>query len=159
MKENVLDILMYLFENYISDEVELEPDEESLRSELISAGFRGNEIEKAFDWLEDLATMQEDPMREVQVGTQSLRIYTAPEMERLDSDGRGFLLFLEQLGVLDPISRELVIDRIMALEAEEIDLDQLKWVVLMVLFNLPGQEAAYAWMEDLVFNEMPGTLH
>jgi Smg protein len=159
MKENVLDILMYLFENYISDEVELEPDEESLRSELISAGFRGNEIEKAFDWLEDLATMQEDPMREVQVGTQSLRVYTDREMERLDCDSRGFLLFLEQLGVLDPISRELVVDRIMALEAEEIDLDQLKWVVLMVLFNLPGQEAAYAWMEDLVFNEMPGSLH
>ena len=159
MKENVLDILMYLFENYISDEVELEPDEESLRSELISAGFRGNEIEKAFDWLEDLATMQEDPMREVQVGTQSLRVYTDREVERLDADSRGFLLFLEQLGVLDPISRELVIDRVMALEAEDIDLDQLKWVVLMVLFNLPGQEAAYAWMEDLVFNEMPGTLH
>lgn len=159
MKENVLDILMYLFENYISDEVELEPDEESLRSELISAGFRGNEIEKAFDWLEDLASMQEDPMRSAQVGTQSLRVYTEREIERLDAGGRGFLLFLEQLGVLDPISRELVIDRVMALEAEEIDLDQLKWVVLMVLFNLPGQEAAYAWMEDLVFNEMPANLH
>ncbi|MDH5359215.1 MAG: DUF494 family protein [Gammaproteobacteria bacterium] len=159
MKENMLDILMYLFENYISDEVELEPDEDLLRSELVSAGFRGNDIEKAFDWLEDLAQMQEMPPRSGEVGEQSIRVYTDNEQERLDAGARGFLLFLEQLDVLDSLSRELVIDRVMALEAEEIDLDQLKWVVLMVLFNLPGQEAAYAWMEDLVFNEAPGSLH
>jgi len=159
MKENVLDILMYLFENYISDEVELEPDEDILRSELVSAGFRGNDIEKAFDWLEDLAQMQEMPRRSDGYGEQSIRVYTDSEQDRLDADARGFLLFLEQLDVLDSLSREVVIDRVMALEAEEIDLDQLKWVVLMVLFNLPGQEAAYAWMEDLVFNEAPGSLH
>jgi len=159
MKENMLDILMYLFENYISDEVELEPDEDLLRSELVSAGFRGNDIEKAFDWLDDLAQMQEMPPRSVDVGEQSIRIYTEQEQARLEPGARGFLLFLEQLDVLDGLSRELVIDRVMALEAEEIDLDQLKWVVLMVLFNLPGQEAAYAWMEDLVFNEAPSSLH
>ncbi|MBD3609077.1 MAG: DUF494 domain-containing protein [Gammaproteobacteria bacterium] len=159
MKENVLDILMYLFENYVSDEVELEPDEESLRSELAAAGFRGTDIEKAFDWLEGLATLQDSPLGAVQVDTQSIRIYTDKERDRLDADAQGFLLFLEQLGVLDAVSRELVIDRVMALGADEFDLDQLKWVVLMVLFNLPGQEAAYAWMEDLVFNEMPSAIH
>jgi len=45
-----------------------------------------------------------------------------------------------------------VIDRIMALEAEDVDLEDLKWVVLMVLFNQPGQEANYAWMENLMFD-------
>ena len=42
---------------------------------------------------------------------------------------------------------------------DEIDLEQLKWVVLMVLFNQPGREAAFAWMEDLVFEETTGMLH
>ena len=68
-------------------------------------------------------------------------------------------MFLEQTAVLDHNTREMVIDRVMALESEEIDLEQLKWVVLMVLFNQPGREAAYAWMEDLVFDEMPGIIH
>jgi Smg protein len=68
-------------------------------------------------------------------------------------------MFLEQLGVLDQTSRELVIDRIMALDTDDIDLDTLKWVVLMVLFNQPGQEAAYAWMEGLVLDEMASVLH
>ncbi len=88
-----------------------------------------------------------------------MRIYTSEECEKLDLEARGFLMFLEQAGVLDHYTREMVIDRIMALGEDEIDLDQLKWVVLMVLFNQPGREAAYAWMEDLVFDEMPGILH
>jgi Smg protein len=29
----------------------------------------------------------------------------------------------------------------------------------MVLFNQPGEEAAYAWMEDLVLDSMTGSLH
>ena len=44
MKENVLDVLMYLFENYMDDETEMNPDRESLRVELQEAGFRRNEI-------------------------------------------------------------------------------------------------------------------
>jgi Smg protein len=29
----------------------------------------------------------------------------------------------------------------------------------MVLFNQPGHEAAYAWMEDMVLDEMGDNLH
>ena len=61
--------------------------------------------------------------------------------------------------MLDPIKRELVIDRIMALGGDDIDLDQVKWVVQMVLFNQPDQEAAASWMEDLVFDQVVGRLH
>ena len=158
MKENILEVLMYLFENYMNDEIEFDADEEALRTELEQAGFHKGEISKAFLWLEGLAGLQ-DGSEQLALNAKSIRIYTAEEVEKLDLDSRGFLMFLEQTGVLDHNTREMVIDRIMALESEEIDLEQLKWVVLMVLFNQPGREAAYAWMEDLVFEEMPGILH
>ncbi len=158
MKENILDVLMYLFENYMNDEIEFDTDEESLRTELEQAGFHKAEISKAFLWLEGLAGLQ-DSNEQLVLNAESIRHYTAEESEKLDLDSRGFLMFLEQTGVLDHNTREMVIDRVMALESEEIDLEQLKWVVLMVLFNQPGREAAYAWMEDLVFEEMPGIIH
>ena len=63
------------------------------------------------------------------------------------------------LGDKSVAQRELVIDRLMALEADEIDIEQVKWVVLMVLFSQPGQESAYAQMEDLVFEERSDALH
>lgn len=158
MKENILDVLMYLFENYMNDEIEFDSDEESLRTELQAAGFHSTEIGKAFDWLEGLADMQDKPYA-VPLNTNSIRVYTDSECVKLDIHSRGFLTFLEQTGVLDHVTREMVIDRVMALESDEFELDQLKWVVLMVLFNQPGQEAAFAWMEDLVFDEAVGQLH
>jgi Smg protein len=158
MKENILDVLMYLFENYMNDEIEFDSDEESLRSELQAAGFHSSEISKAFDWLEGLAEMQDKPY-DIPLNVNSIRVYTESECEKLDLHSRGFIQFLEQTGVLDHTTREMVIDRVMALESDEFDLDQLKWVVLMVLFNQPGQEAAFAWMEDLVFDEAVGRLH
>ena len=80
-------------------------------------------------------------------------------MDRLDTRCRGLLLFLDQMGVLTPSSREHVIYQAMALENEDFDIEQMKWVVLMVLFNQPGEEAAYAWMEDMVFENSHANLH
>ena len=152
MKENVLDVLMYLFEHYMDEDTELQPDKDLIESELVEAGFARPEVSKALTWLEGLSA-QQDAAHTDQVFTGSLRIYTRKEMEKLDVASRGFLLFLEQVGVLDLHMRELIIDRVMALETDDIDLDQLKWVVLMVLFNQPDQEASFAWIEDLVFDE------
>ncbi len=64
-----------------------------------------------------------------------------------------------QMGVLTPASRERAIEQAMALESEDFNLEQMKWVILMVLFNQPGEEAAYAWVEDLVFDTMASGLH
>jgi Smg protein len=159
MKENVFDVLMYLFENYMDTEPELNPDRETLREELSEAGFPSAEIGKAFSWLEELAEQQESlPVHKVRTGI-SIRVYSEEEQARVDLEGRGFLMFLEQVGVLDPATRELVIDRVMALDSDDTDLDQIKWIVLMVLFNQPGREAAFVWMEDMVMNGGLGTAH
>ena len=106
--------------------------------------------------MEELASDEAPPALETE---RSVRLFSSREMERLDTECRGFILFLEQMGVLSPASRELAIDRAMALENEDFDLDQLKWVILMVLFNQPGEEAAYAWVEDLVFDNITNCLH
>jgi Smg protein len=85
-----------------------------------------------------------------------MRLYDRLEQERLDAPCRGYLLHLEQIGILTATQREVVIDRLMALDGSDIDIEQIKWVVMMVLFSQPGQEQAYARMEDLVFADDPG---
>lgn len=157
MKESMFDVLMYLFENYFYDD-EPQPDRDSLESELFHAGFTRNEIDKAFDWLEGLANSREQANTAIS-SSRALRIFTQEEAHRLDTDCRGFLLYLEQIGILGPSSRELVIDRIMALEDDEVDIETLKWVILMVLLNQPGEEEALASMEDLLFDGSVQPLH
>lgn len=159
MKENMFDVLMYLFENYyMDDETDYGPDRDSMYTDLIEAGFPPIEINQAFDWLEGLADQQASRLENPQTD-HAIRVFSKEELEVLDTEGRGFILFLEQMGILNPTNREHVIDRVMALKSEDFDIDQLKWVVLMVLFNQPGEEAAYAWIEDLVFDTLTGQLH
>ena len=159
MKANVMDVLMYLFDNYIDEDVEFSPDQESLKSRLKEAGFGSSQVDKAFDWLEGLALQKESNDYINYANEQSLRLFNDDETDRLDTVCRGFLLYLEQTGVLGISERELVIDRVMALETDDIDLHQLKWVVLMVLFNQPDKEAAVAWMEDIVMEDVNTYLH
>ncbi len=159
MKEDVLDVLMYLFENYMDDDNAMEADSEIIKTQLREAGFLSTEINKAFTWLEDLATLQEGSDVSSTHAGRSIRVFSPTEEKRLDVECRGFLMYLEQMGVLNSANRELVIDRIMALESPDIDLDQIKWVVLMVLFNRPGLEEAFTWMENMVMEEVRHPLH
>jgi Smg protein len=159
MKEDVLDVLMYLFENYMDDDTAVEADPETLKIQLREAGFLNSEINKAFTWLEDLAIMQEGNTIATTLANRSIRVFSPEEEKKLDVECRGFLMFLEQMGVLNGVSRELVIDRIMALETPDIDLEQVKWVVLMVLFNQPGLEEAFTWMENMVLEEFSQPHH
>jgi Smg protein len=159
MKENVLDILIYLFENYFDAETETaaEPDRETLKDELEHAGFAEGEVERALEWLEGLAT---DERRCTKAPTsRAIRIFDPREHDLLDTACRGYILYLENIGILNAVERELVIDRLLALDAGEVDIDQVKWVVLMVLFSQPGQENAYSRMEDLVFENRLDAVH
>jgi Smg protein len=163
MKESILDVLLYLFEHYFTnDTAPPVGDRDTLQSsplfsELTEAGFSPAEILKAFDWLDALAEQRPESATPRTGGPT--RVFHGPELDKLDVECRGFLLFLEQHGVLDPGQRELVLDRAMALDQDELDLDDLKWVVLMVLFNQPGSEAAYAWMETQMFLDEPEPVH
>ena len=157
MRENVLDVLMYLFETYIETQDETEMDHEDLRLDLTEAGFNSNEIEKAFDWLDKLN--HENSITADLFDVSSNRVYSRIEMSHLSSSCRGFIEYLEQINILTFRQRELLIDRLLALNTYDINIDQIKWIVLMILFSQPNQEKAYSRMEDLIFETNEGVLH
>jgi Smg protein len=157
MTTSVLDVLSFLFEHYIEDDGS-EFDREAVAAELARVGFEPARVSAAFEWLEGLSDTPSD-FRHADVGSRSFRIFSADETRRLSHENRGFLLFLEEVGVIDARTRERVIDRVMALDTEDLDLDQLKWIVLMVLFNQPDSDGPAAWMERLVMDDLPGSVH
>jgi Smg protein len=156
MTDSVLDVLLYLFETY-SEQEPGAPDQDVLRDELLRAGFGEPEVDSALDWLEGLSDDAANPASAA--GERSVRVYNEVELRRLDTDCRGYLLYLEQVGILSTAQRERVIDRLMALGNATVDREQVKWVVLMVLFAEQGDATAFARMEDLVFEENNGAVH
>lgn len=148
MKETVLDVLMYLFENYQHGEFSDMDNQDTLRDELVAAGFPTEEVNHAFAWLDGLTEQRQRPLIFSPRG--SLRVFSREELARLSVDCRGFLLYLEQLGILDGPAREAVIDRLMAID-DEVDLERVKWVCLLVMVNQPNGEEAFDHLEDLVY--------
>jgi Smg protein len=155
MKETIFDVLMYLFEHYMEDELEILPDSDSVRTELLAAGFEQIEVNKAFAWLESLSLQ-----RAIKPAiTTSFRIFSHEEKAKLDLECLDLLMFLERSGILTSANREVVIDRALALEDEEISLEKLKWIVLLVLLSQPDEEIAFSRMEDIVYDLVPTYLN
>lgn len=160
MKEGVIDVLMYIFSSYADQENNLPEDRDGIDADLRAAGFDSIEIAKAFEWLDGLALDEDIPV--INQSSQTTRIFSPQETQRLADNAQGFLLFLEQSGVLTPTLRELVINRVMALDSvSEVDLEELKWVVMMVLFNSTEEhdENTLMHFEDIVFADQPAIFH
>src|SRR3546814_15913444 len=111
MKETILDVLLYLFEHYFYDDPDAASDRESMLNGpifqgLTQAGFSAVEINKAFDWL-DALSRQRPQSEAVRNCSQPVRVYADVELDRLDPECVGFLMFLEHNGLLDGDQREL----------------------------------------------------
>lgn len=154
MKETMFDILVYLFENYF--EADIHPDQGKLARELSAAGFESKEINQAFDWFSGLEGLAQHVYPASLADSTSVRCYAEAEQAKVDAEARGFLTFLESSGVLNPIQREWVLDRILALNEAEVSLEQVKWIVLMVLWS-QGQD--YVFMEDLLIGDVDPLMH
>jgi Smg protein len=155
MKENIFDVLMYLFDNYMDEDSEIPPDNDAVKTELLEAGFGDKDVTKAFDWLESLGIEDLDIAAQASL---SFRIFSPFEKERLDVECQNLIMTLERTHILNSINRELVLDRAIALE-ETLSLEKLKWIVLIVLLNQPDEELALARMEDIVYDLLPTYVH
>lgn len=154
----MFEVLMFLFENYMDGATALNIDHDILLLELEKVGFERHEISRALHWLNGLALFQQ-AVHSHKLTPLAIRHYLPDEAERLGVEGRGLLLYLEQINILDPITREMAIDRIMALDHREIDLGRIKWVILMVLFNQPEKKSALTLMQDMVLADAFDVLH
>ena len=129
----MFDILVFLFENYFH--AGAYPDQETLSKRLSAAGFDSRDISQALTWLNGLERVGRSGTRSNPLPSKGFRFYTEPELITLTAEARGFLLFLESAGVISVLQRELIIERIVALEEPAVDLDKVKLTVLMVLWN------------------------
>ncbi|OYV27365.1 MAG: hypothetical protein B7Z82_05645, partial [Halothiobacillus sp. 20-54-6] len=84
MKETVLDLLMYLFENHMEEEPHLPPEplRMDLQQKLLAAGYESDEISRAFSWLDGASESPSLALANVVANMpkpSSFRIYTDEE--------------------------------------------------------------------------------
>jgi len=158
----MFDILAYLYETYYRPDVLPEPA--ILAKSLSDIGFRESEIKDALIWLTDLVETTEEmadqpPQQAAFLFSQ--RIFAEQEQSALGSEAIGFIRSLEFAQILDPILREIVIERSLAAKESPLSLETLRLIVLVVLWS-QGEDPD-EFLLDTLFpntdNQEPRLLH
>ena len=146
----MFEILMYLFESYFDAGSYPEPDK--LSRKLSAAGFEDEEISDVLTWLTALQQQNSDNYPDSLEHTGQ-RHFAELELLRIGYEARQFLLFAEQQHLISAVEREMIIDRCVALQHENLALDKLKLIMLMVLWN------RHQDLDPLLIEELLTPLH
>ena len=149
----MFEVLVYLYETYYRPDACPEP--EALVKKLSAIGFEEEEISKARGWLTGLAATNHqyaDRYPQQTAFSFGMRIYAPQEMAALGTAAIGFIQFLESAKMLNPVQREIVIERALTVSETPVPLDKLKVIVLMVLWS-QGKEPDGLMFDELFLDE------
>jgi uncharacterized protein Smg (DUF494 family) len=110
-----------------------------LDGELAVRGYSADEIDQAFFWI----STQAKPFGETNGGTHvrmSHRVLSPWESMCLDADSYGYLLRLQNLGIIDIDRFEKIITRILPFGGEKLPLAEFKTLVGSVIFDVNYDE-------------------
>ncbi|AMP01986.1 hypothetical protein CAter282_4222 [Collimonas arenae] len=149
----MFEVLVYLYETYYRPDACPEP--EALVKKLSAIGFEEDEIAKALGWLTDLAETNHefaDKYPQQTAFSFGIRVYAQQEIDVLGIPAIGFIQFLESAKMLNPVQREIVIERALTVSETPVPLDKLKVIVLMVLWS-QGKEPDGLMFDELFVDE------
>ena len=158
IKEDFLDILLYLFEYYSEDPVRESDTLFVIRDHLIDAGFQDAAIDHAMDWVEIFKNPKEGMMLHVP-SSSSVRILSDDEKNLLDVECQNYISRLEKFGLLTPEKRELLIDKLTSIGFEPMDLEVVKALSILMLFQEPSVEVRLHAYENEEIIDSPKTLN
>lgn len=137
MRERVLAIVTILARYFLEDRDFM--SETELVEELLSVGFEADEIDAAFSWMQGLSTAADDQESSFRP-TTTQRIFSSEETRLLTPEARGFLIRLRNLGLLDDLSQEEIIDRAFQIGEETISIKEIKVITALTLFARTNED-------------------
>jgi|TARA_B110000908_G_scaffold23303_1_gene26559 Smg protein len=151
----MFEVLVFMFKNYFANQTIL--DDAEMEQELSEAGFEQDDILSAFNWFESMKSTLNTPELDYAHAKTAIRIFTANESKRIDTESLGFLIFLQQANVINDVERDLVIDRAMALNRTKISIEETRWITMIALWS-QGRDKDYSFVEDALFNPRGSTI-
>ncbi len=104
-------------------------------SKLTDNGYSQSEISTALSWIYDKMNLREPLKRVKSSHARSYRIFHEAERQILTKDARGFLVEMYELGLIDHLDMENIIERSLMSGLNVIDRNEVKSVAATVLFE------------------------
>jgi uncharacterized protein Smg (DUF494 family) len=134
MQERIVEILLYLVNELRSKKRLSEVDVSSLTRD----GYTQSEISSAFSWLFERMTLGKSITDVTSGASTSYRMLNDIEKMVIESQAFGYLIQCRQLGLLNSIDIETIIERIMMAGFSTVGLPEMKSFVAGYLFDLEG---------------------
>ncbi|MCD6047666.1 MAG: hypothetical protein K0S08_1313 [Gammaproteobacteria bacterium] len=145
----MFDVLIEILNFLESGVFDVKHYQDHWEKELQQVGVKSEDLQSFLEVLEKISRLQAFVQQAKPCGGFPLRIYTEKEAERLDAETRGLLLHFENIGLLPPELREVVIDQALKLEDIEINLPRLRLLILLVLFHQASLDVMLSHYETL----------
>ena len=158
-EENLLDVLMYVFEHHIDEATQIRNHIDLINEDMLNAGYRPKEINQAILWFDELRLLLDSLNTDSALLHQGIRIYSQEECKKISTKARGLLSFLERKNLIDAILREIIINRAMTLDEPHVGLIELKWIILMILYNHPDINEKLHFLEDIILLDQDNIKH
>ncbi len=150
MNERVVEILIYIMSEIrrnrsVTNKLDI------LSQSLIQKGYSENEISSAFSWLMDRLNNEAEEIIPTQEPSlkYSIRHLHAIEKAVISIEAHGYLIQLRELGIIDHLDQEQILERAMMSGTPEVDMDDVKAVVAAMLFSSDNLEnGSYFLVED-----------
>lgn len=135
MSGRVLEMVSFFLRKSMEDGLEGEAREDLVET-LMQEGHNPTEINAALNIVEKIQQRLEAPMPG-SMKPSSESFFVNLEEFHLGPEIRGYLNQLVGMGVLDPIQREEVVERALLIESEDLNLDEMEYIVEEVLADAP----------------------
>ena len=158
MKDHILDVLIQVLCSTQWKGNAKPTNIADIAQDLEEAGFKSREIRQALEWLDSFSHLKK---RKKLLKTKSARVYSSQELRKIPAACRGFLSKLEHEKLIGLYTRELIIDRMMALDIQEVNFEQLRWVTILALSSQKMNKKKLAWLENAMLRQDrdEGTVH
>lgn len=131
MQDKVIEIIVYI----LSEIKELKQlNDIDIRS-LSDKGYSDTEINTAFAWIFSKLDEGELIFKDEKESSKSHRMFNPVENKIFTVDAKGYLLLLRELGLLNDLDIDLVIERVLLSSFQRIDINELKKFISSFILN------------------------
>jgi Smg protein len=137
MQEKIIELIVYLMRE-IRERRDISKVD---MSKLAERGYSQTEISTALSWIYDKMNLRE-PLKKVEGSrARSYRVFHEAERQIITKEARGFLIEMYELGLIDHIDMENIIERSLMSGVNVIGRDEIKSIAAAVIFeyNPPGK--------------------
>ena len=132
MQDKVVEIIVYI----LSEIKEIKQLSEINVDSLAEQGYSDSEINTAFAWIYSKLDEGELLFKDESEVSKSHRLFNPVESKIFTVDAKGYLLLLRELGLLNDLDIDLVIERVLLSGYQRIDTNELKKFIATIILDL-----------------------